>query len=418
MQIKTHITSKKINGMGVTMQSELSLEKYNKKIIIVNNNMKIGGVQKALLDLLCEISSQYDVTLYLLNRVGEYLDKVPKNVTIIGGDSAYKYFGMSQAESKNSKKDHFFRSILAIIAKVFGRKIASLLINIFSKKIPGEFDCAISYLHDPGTHLLYGGCNDFVISKISAKKKIAFLHCDYENSGSNCKINNKLYSKFNYIAPCSEGCKKSFLRVLPHLESRTKTVINCHNFEEIISLSNENTIIYEKQYVNIIIVARLSPEKGISRALYALYYALERKANVKLHIVGGGGQKEALIKTCAELNLSDNVSFYGEQTNPYRYIKNADFMFIPSFHEAAPLVIDEALCLGVPILSTETTSSDDMILQRNCGWVCKNEQDDINTTLYNIVSNRNEISKVRGMISSRISCNNNTAINMLSQIID
>lgn len=401
------------------MQSELLSENQaRKKIIIVNNNMKIGGVQKALLDLLHEISSLYDVTLYLLNCAGEYLEKIPQNITVIGGDSPYKYFGMSQAESKTNKKDFLNRSILAIIAKIFGRKMATRIINFFSKKTPLEYDCAISYMHDAGARLLYGGCNDFVISKINAKSKITFVHCDYENSGSNCRTNNKMYSKFNYIATCSEGCRKAFLRVLPDLEQKTKTVINCHNFQEIIGLSNRYPIMYEKAYTNVIIVARLSPEKGIERALYALKYALERKSLVKLHIVGGGSQMDRLLRLEKELDIIDNVCFYGEQTNPYRYIKNADLLFIPSFHEAAPMVIDEALCLGVPILSTETTSSDDMIIQRNCGWVCKNNQDDINRTLYDLVSNQKEILKKRDEIFSHILCNNNKAIRMLQEIID
>lgn len=92
-----------------------------KRIIIVNNNMKIGAVQKALLSLLHEIAPKYDVTLYLLNRVGEYMDRIPDDVTVIGGDSLYKYFGMSQAESKSNTKDFVCRSALAVVAKIFGR---------------------------------------------------------------------------------------------------------------------------------------------------------------------------------------------------------------------------------------------------------------------------------------------------------
>ena len=400
------------------MQANFSLGKSEKKnVIIVNNDMKIGGVQKALLNLLVEIAPRYNVTLYLFNCEGKYLDKIPHNVTIISGDSPYKYFGMSQAESKKSKKDYVCRSYLAIIAKLYGRRVATWIVRLFSKKISKEYDCAISYRHDAGLRLLYGGCNDFVISKINAKNKITFLHCDYEKSGSNCKPNNMMYSKFDYIAACSEGCRKSFLRVLPNLESKTKTVINCHNFKEIINLSNDASIVYEKTHINIIIVARLSQEKGVDRALYALRYVLDQNAQAKMHIVGGGDQKDYLVAICQELNIDDNVSFYGEQTNPYRYIKNADFLFIPSYHEAAPVVIDEALCLGVPILSTETTSSEDMILQRNCGWVCGNTQDEINKKLYEIVSKPHEIVQVKETISLNKPCDNTMAVSMLEKII-
>ena len=43
-----------------------------------------------------------------------------------------------------------------------------------------------------------------------------------------------------------------------------------------------------------------------------------------------------------------------------------------SYHEAAPMVIDEACALGLPILTTETTSAHDMVAERQCGWVCEN----------------------------------------------
>ena len=51
-----------------------------KKLIIVNNNMRIGGVQKSLVNLLSEIKDQYDVTLLLFSKTGEYLENIPPSV--------------------------------------------------------------------------------------------------------------------------------------------------------------------------------------------------------------------------------------------------------------------------------------------------------------------------------------------------
>jgi glycosyltransferase involved in cell wall biosynthesis len=125
-------------------------------------------------------------------------------------------------------------------------------------------------------------------------------------------------------------------------------------------------------------------------------------------------QLKALSK---ELQVESSVVFYGEQANPYRYIRNADFLLIPSHHEAAPLVIDEALCLGVPVLSTATTSSEDMILNRNAGWVCDNSQEAINQKLYAIAANQDEIQRVKKAISLRGVPDNSIAIRMLQEII-
>lgn len=88
----------------------------------------------------------------------------------------------------------------------------------------------------------------------------------------------------------------------------------------------------------------------------------------------------------------------GEQSNPYRYMCNADLLLITSFNEAAPMIIDEAYCLGLPILSTATTSTKEMILNRGCGWVCDNSQFSINRSLVEILRNRSVIEYVRSQI--------------------
>ena len=387
-------------------------------IIIVNNNMKVGGVQKSLLDLLSEISPIYDVTLFLFYAEGGYMDKIPQGVKVEICSSAYRYFGMSQAESKRRFKDFFARSVLAVTAKIFGRIFATKVISAFSGKLKKEYDVAISFMHDAGKNNLYGGCNDFVASKINAKKKIAFVHCDYQRCGCNFEKNNKIYDKFDCIAACSEGCRKTFLKVLPQHEQKSMTVTNCHNFKEILRMAGEDPVIYDAGAVNVVMVARLGEEKGIDRALFALKNATDKGADARLHIVGGGNLRSEFEALSRELGVSDRAVFYGEQINPYRYMKNADLLLITSYHEAAPLVIDEAISLGVPVFSTATTSSDDMIIDRACGWVCENEQEAINKAFFEVVSNVEKISELKQKLLNKGLRNNDIALSQFKKIIE
>ena len=55
-----------------------------KRILIVNNNMHIGGVQKALLDLLNEIHKDHDITLLLFYNGGGLMKSVPEDVRVTG----------------------------------------------------------------------------------------------------------------------------------------------------------------------------------------------------------------------------------------------------------------------------------------------------------------------------------------------
>ena len=54
-----------------------------KKILIVNNNLDMGGIQKTLINLLKEIHNDYNVTLLLFSKSGTLLSGVPNDVKII-----------------------------------------------------------------------------------------------------------------------------------------------------------------------------------------------------------------------------------------------------------------------------------------------------------------------------------------------
>ena len=45
------------------------------------------------------------------------------------------------------------------------------------------------------------------------------------------------------------------------------------------------------------------------------------------------------------------------------------------------MAIDEAACLGIPVLTTQTTSADEMVTESQRGWVCENHQHALNRAL-------------------------------------
>lgn len=385
-----------------------------KKIIFVINNLQIGGVQISLLNLLNEIHNDYDVTVLSFYCNEEYQNLIPDNVHLIGLNSLYRYLGISQGELRKKPLQYAVRAFLATLTRLFGRSFTIKLMSLFQRTI-GPYDCAISYLHEAGQKSFYGGCNEFVLKKVKAKKKIAWLHCDFEQSGANNANSQKIYRQFDSIVACSEGCRQSFIRCIPDLEHRTYSIRNCNDYSRIRKLS-ENDILYDKKFFNIVTVARLSKEKGIERAILAIKKCLENALPVRYHIVGSGDMKYKLMDLVAENNLSDNVVFYGNQTNPYRYVKNADLFLLPSYHEAAPMVFDEAACLGVPILATETTSTDEMISKSNSGFVCENSQEGLATALLKILSDQNQLMSIKKSLANRL-FDNAESVSRFSRIV-
>jgi len=372
------------------------------KIIIVNNNMKVGGVQKSLYNLLWEIEEKYDVTLLLFRAAGEYIDKLPKAVKVVECESLFRYLGMSQAECKDCLQDKAKRTVLAGISRVFGRASVMKILLQSQKTLSQTYDCAISFLQNGRPNAFYGGTQDFVLNCIRADKKIAFLHCDYANCGANHKKNNELMAQFDAIAACSDGCRRSFVQSIPELAERTVTVRNFHRIEEIRFLSEQNTIQYDSDRLNVVMVSRLSHEKGIDRAIIAAAKMAEKGIPICLNIVGGGAMEKSLKDLVESLGVRSWVRFWGEQGNPYRFMKNADLFLLCSYHEAAPMVIEEARCLGVPVLTTRTTSSHEMVTEENCGWVCENNQQALEKMLEEILREPELLRSVKIRLQKRI----------------
>lgn len=341
-----------------------------KQVLIVNNNLNIGGVQKALVNLLWQLRDHCDVTLLLFYKGGEYLKDIPPEVKIITPNSGYRYLGMTGADAV-SLRDKLGRSFFAAISRLFGRKHAISLMALAQRRLTG-FDAAISYLHNGGDKIFYGGCNDFVLRHVEARKKITFLHCDYRLCGADTPDNGKQYALFDAIAACSQGCAESFLTANPALADRVRVVYNCHRTDRLLQDAREAEINLPQDRTNLVTVARLGAEKAVPRAIDALAMLEGKSFRYHYYIIGDGAQRSQLEKRISDLNLADKVTLLGAMGNPYGYIRACDFLLIPSVSEAAPMVIGEAARLGTPILTTRTSSAEEMVTGPGIGWVCDN----------------------------------------------
>lgn len=386
-----------------------------KKILIVNNNLHIGGVQKALISLLWEIHERYDITLLLFYPGGEYEKDLPPDIKVITPKSGYRYLGMTRQDTVKWS-DKLFRTFYAGISRIFGRKYTIGLMALGQKKLCG-FDVAISYLHNSTDRSFYGGCNEFVLKHISAKKKIAFLHGDYSLCGANTVQNAKQYERFDLIAACSQGCADVFRQENVTLAQKLKVVYNCYDFKNIRKMADAAPVTMQSDKINIVTVARLGKEKGVERALRVMAKLGALKEKIHYYIIGDGIQMPVLRQIMEKENLSPYVTLCGALKNPYGYMKAAHLLLIPSNSEAAPLVIGEAAYLGTPILSTETSSAREMIEKTGFGWVCDNSEEAIWQRLSALLEDPCVLYKKKEYLSE-LSLTNEQAVSQFSALID
>lgn len=386
-----------------------------KKILIVNNNMHIGGVQKALVSLLWCIQDQYDVTLLLLHKGGEYMKELPPGVRVITIRSAYRYLGMTKYDTY-SLGDKLGRGFFGAVTRLLGRRCAIALMGLGQKRLEG-YDAAISYLHNSGDRVFYGGCNDFVLKHTSAAKKITFLHCDYEGCGANTSINRTQYARFDRIIACSKGCGDRFLQAVPELADKLSVIPNCHRFDDIQKKAAQAPVALTEGRCNIVTVARLGKEKGVERALRVIARLGPMKEKLHYYIVGDGIQRPLLQQIIKEEALEDTVTLCGKLENPYGYIQAADLLLIPSYSEAAPLVIGEAASLGTPVLSMETSSAIEMIEHCGLGWVCENSEAAMKDALEALLKEPSALEEKRKLLKNK-DWDNEASVARFEQILN
>ncbi len=356
------------------------------KLLIANNNMHVGGIQNALINLLNEIENKYDVTLCTLAPAGELMAEIPSGIKVISGNRFTKILGMSQAEAKaDGIFTWLWRSLFATISKTVGTKLPYGILSRM-QKLDGHYDVAISFMQNANYRDFYGGVNEFVLNAVDADMKLSFVHCAFVNYEGENRYNGKAYAKFDRVAGVSASQAMIFIKNCPWVSpEKVYPVHNCYNIEGVKRKAEEYEATVRPGVVNIFTPARVCREKGILRML-PIFARLKADGFRFVWKVAGSGPlfNEALAQR-EKYGLQDEVDFMGLLPNPYPYFKSCDLLLLPSFYEAAPMVYGEAEILGIPVLTTNTTSAKELVADRGIGYVCGIEDDAVEKALRNIL---------------------------------
>jgi len=369
----------------------------SKKILFVMPHLKTGGITSAFLNLINEIRTNPDLDIDVLIFDTDDAEKLPPGVNILPPSKGLRLLTTSQ---KTIEKESIFlgllRLMLGAIAKFIGDYLAYDLVLLFEKKLKG-YDAAISFCQSGAGKSLYGGMNEFVLSKVEAKVKASVLHCDYSLCGIDSVYTRELYQQFDRVCAVSEGVRDVFLSCVPECGDKMYLLHNCQDFSKMAQLSAVDTVQYDKNVINILTVARISKEKGHMRVIDALYRLKEDGFKFCWHVVGGGTDAENLRKKIDEYNMSRNVKLYGDTDNPYKFYVNADILLVPSYHEAAPMVFGEAEYFRTPVVATKTTSTKELVTDKNMGIVTENSDEALYTGLRYIMENTDIILQIKNL---------------------
>ncbi|RLC34368.1 hypothetical protein DRH14_03160 [Candidatus Shapirobacteria bacterium] len=303
------------------------------KLLIVYNNLKIGGVQVKIIDIINFINHQYPkikITLLLRQKTGPLLKQIPKHITIFSPNinrHSYKlfffpfYIALKLTQIKPNKILTFmdYSSTSTLIAQkiVFWQK-KPLIISEDTSTIQNIQSQKTKFLRLLLIKLLY----------VSAKKILVMS-----------KTHQKHLTKFINISPNKIVVTKNWLPIIFSQKINNKKQVRKTN--------------------HILFVGRLEPAKNLTQFIKIIKTVTRQIPNLKVKIVGNGSQLKTLKKLSKQLQLQNHIKFISETTSPQKYYLQSSLFLLSSNYEGFPLTILEAThthCLPIVPNLKEITS--------------------------------------------------------------
>lgn len=185
---------------------------------------------------------------------------------------------------------------------------------------------------------------------------------------------NILYRKANTVVLQTEHNKNYFSKYV----QRKSVVIN-----NPIDLKDNIGLALRTKKENLIVsVGRLEPQKNQTMLIEAFNEIKKKHNDYKLVIYGEGSYRTQLENSIKELNLEDSVFLPGNQKDIFNKIACAKVFVLSSNYEGMPNALTEAMCLGLPCISTKVSGANELIDDEINGLLIN--VNDIETLIINI----------------------------------
>ena len=373
------------------------------KLLIVNSNLKTGGIRQSLLNLLENIKDlDIDVSVQLLkdtNDMKQY--KQFDNVHICPRIRLLEAY-LSPLRNQKNIIDVIIKLFFWSISKIIGNEATLSLIMRFVRE-SNTYDIAISFTNDNwrGLNDFSGGCDEYVQKKVNAVKKIGWIHNDpYKLGFTYDRCFNK-YRDFDLVVNVSYACKKMFDEIIPEFMYKSEVVYNMFDINSILKLANEPSP-YDNNITNIVTVARLSnQQKRIDRVIECCERLKDTGIKgLKWHIIGDGPDHEYLTNLSIKKGISDMIVFEGRKNNPYPYMKHADVFVLTSDYEAYGMVVTESLLVGTPVICTRYPAASEILENGKNGILTDFSTDSLYDAINSIISNNEMLNSMEQYIQN------------------
>lgn len=338
-----------------------------KKVLFLIGSLQGGGAEKVLVDTVNSLDAdKYQITVQTLFDDGVYKRKLSNKVR--------------------------YKTIVTCRQGLLRKIVAKLLFFgmgakfVYKAFVCDNYDYEIAFLEGLPTKIL-------AKSTHKKAKKIAWVHTDLiENPNSwkaygSEKKEARAYDSFDKVFCVSKGVEQAFLHKYPMVRARVATLYNIIDDAAIIEASKDSVEMPTVIRPCFISVGRLVEQKGYDRLLRIHKRLIDEGYMHSLLIVGEGHLRAEFEKYIADNNLQDSVWLLGFQSNPYKFIKNADAFVCSSYAEGFSTVITESVLCGTPVIATDVSGNREPIEVPRCSMVVENSEAALYEGLREVVIN-------------------------------
>ncbi len=342
-----------------------------KKVLIIGITMAAAGSEKAFLSFASHAIDykNYEVDLLLAKKEGDFLDRIPDEIRVLEMGETGGIFLLDRKNAPGLIWKHFLSKnpfrIISLLPYILRRFIAKssdqktfaahrMWLEMM-KTMPimdQEYDVALAYW---GDRTMF-----YMIDKVKAKKKIAWLHFDYGKPPREDALYETYFGACDRVITVSSEIERSLKKALPSIASKVMTAENIMDAEDILRLAGKSADFGDDfSGIRILSIGRISEQKGYDLAVPAVARLVKEGYPIKWYIIGKGSKDDerALAEQIRMCGAEHTVTVLGIRKNPYPYIKSADIYMQPSRHEGKPIAVEEAKILCKPILVTDYTSA-------------------------------------------------------------
>lgn len=383
------------------------------KVLFVLQSLRAGGSASSLVNLVEELkNSGFDINVFLMEKEGMYLERCEKSVNVLSEE----YLISSIVCNKSKLKDKsLFSLLIRILYSLITKMVTENRINNWvykrsAKKLQG-YDVVIAFQEELVTEYS---------QYIECKKRIAWCHTAFDKFVHNRSISlmKKIYSHYDNVVCVSEVSKTSMIENLDIDSNRIQVIYNVLN-TDYIKVRSELTNNIPKKDCSYVFVSmgRMVQVKRFDRIIDAAVNLYNDGFDFKWYVIGAGEKQEELKQLADKKNISGTVVFVGQQENPYPWIKNADLFVMTSESEAQPMSINEALILGIPVVTTDFPSSREVIVNGNTGLIVSNDANGVYKGIKEYIKNKS-LQDQLNKGAKNFTYNNKEILNKVGELID